>query len=103
MTNFEIVLREAIMQKVFTPEQVALYVENGLRIPLHTFQEWHNLGYMVKKGEKSRMTCMIWKYSSKNVPTEDGQEEEKGGRYFLAKAHFFTADQVEKIKEEATV
>ena len=103
MTNYEIVLREAIMQGVFTPEQVAPFVENGLRLPLHTFQEWHNLGYMVKKGEKSRMTCTIWKYSSKNIPTEDGEEEEQGGHYFLAKAHFFTREQVEKIKEEVEV
>lgn len=103
MTNYEIITTTAITEGIFTKEEARPYLEEGLRLPIHTFQEWHNLGYMVKKGEKAKMTCKIWKYSSKNVHTDDSTEEEQKpqGHYYLTNAYFFTKEQVQKIPEEA--
>ena len=102
MTNYEIITQTALMEGIFTPEEARPYLEEGLSLPIHTFQEWHNLGYMVKKGEKAKMCCRIWKYSSKNIPTDENtnNEEVQEGHYFLAKAYFFTKDQVEKLLVE---
>ena len=103
MTNFEIITQQAMINNLFTKEEAQMYLSEGLSLPIHTFQEWHNLGYRVRKGEKAKMTCRIWKYSTKNikaVETEQGAEEqEQGGHYYLANAYFFTKDQVEKITE----
>lgn len=105
MTNFEIITNTAIAEGIFTPEQARPYLEEGLRLPIHTFQEWHNLGYMVKKGEKAKMTCKIWKYSSKNLPKDNTQEQtqeeqQAQGHYYLTNAYFFTKEQVQKIPVE---
>ena len=31
----------------------------------HTFAEWKRMGYSVKKGAKSAITCQLWKYTDK--------------------------------------
>lgn len=74
--------------------------------PIHTFQAWKQLGYIVKKGEKSIATIRIWKYSKKllgEVPvtnlktgetTNEPVEEEK---MFMKDAYFFKFSQVQKI------
>ena len=61
---------------------------------IHTFQTWKALGYQVKKGEKSKVSLMIWKY----VENKKKDDEEKESKMFMKKSHFFTIDQTEKIK-----
>ena len=63
---------------------------------IHTFSAWKELGYCVKKGEHAKASFTIWKYVD-SKKSDDETDEEKGGRCFMKKAHFFTADQVEKL------
>lgn len=74
--------------------------------PIHTFQAWKQLGYIVKKGEKSIATIRIWKYSKKllgevpvtNLKTgETIMEPVEKENMFMKDAYFFKASQVEKI------
>ena len=64
---------------------------------IHTFQAWKSLGYSVKKGEKAIAKFPIWKYTSKKVETEDGEEKEISNM-FMKTAAFFKVSQVEIIK-----
>lgn len=74
--------------------------ENGeqkqIELPetIHTFAAWKSLGYIVKKGQKAKAAFTIWKYAESK---KQNDEEEAAGRMFMKTAHFFTADQVEKI------
>ena len=63
---------------------------------IHTFQAWKSLGYSVKKGEKAIAKFPIWKYTSKKVETEDGEEETSN--MFMKTAAVFKMSQVEIIK-----
>ena len=67
--------------------------------PIHTFQRWKELGYSVKKGEKSDIKILIWKHATKKVETEDGETDVS--RMFMKTAAFFTFAQVEPIKARA--
>lgn len=71
----------------------------------HTFTEWKRMGYSVKKGAKSAITCQLWKYTDK--PGKAAREAaEAAGKdapetdphFYMAKAHLFHALQVEKSK-----
>ena len=71
----------------------------------HTFAEWKRMGYSVKKGAKSAITCQLWKYTDK--PGKAAREAaEAAGKdapetdphFYMAKAHLFHALQVEKSK-----
>lgn len=98
MTNFEIIANCAVETGVYTKEQVETIISQGFNLPLHTFAEWKRLGYSVKKGEKAKMTCRIWKYSNKEVEQkEEVQDEEANSHYYLTKAFFFSNEQVEKL------
>lgn len=68
----------------------------------HTFAEWKRMGYSVKKGAKSAITCQLWKYTDK--PGKAAREAaEAAGKdapetdphFYMAKAHLFHALQVE--------
>ena len=48
----------------------------------------------MKKGQKAKAAFTIWKYAESK---KQNDEEEAEGRMFMKLAHFFTADQVEKI------
>lgn len=63
---------------------------------IHTYAIWQQLGYQVKKGEKAKTSVMIWKYVEGKKNEEKNEEDES--KMFMKKAHFFTIDQVEKIK-----
>lgn len=94
MTNLFIITNNAIEQGVFTEEEVKEYLEMGFRLPLHTFAEWKRLGYSVKKGEKARMMCYIWRYKGgEPKDTEEINTDENG--YYKVKAYFFTKEQVQ--------
>lgn len=102
MSNFEIIANNAIDAGIYTKEQVQALIASGFRLPLHTFAEWKRLGFSVKKGEKAKMTCRIWKFSDKKTETaEDQNVEESDSRYYLTKAFFFTREQVEEIAKGA--
>ena len=71
----------------------------------HTFAEWKRMGYSVKNGAKSAITCQLWKYTDK--PGKAAREAaEAAGKdapetdphFYMAKAHLFHALQVEKSK-----
>lgn len=77
--------------------------ENTIEFPeeIHTFAKWKELGYSVKKGEKSKIKFEIWKYTAKKqeIQNKDGSTDEiETGHFFLKMSAFFTAEQVEKIK-----
>ena len=106
MTNEEIIIQAALAEKLFTEKEIAVILATGNRLPLHTFSEWKRLGFSVKRGEKARLTTTIWKWTSKplkkdEAPAEDAPECECG-HFYLSKAHFFTTEQVERIKEANT-
>lgn len=69
---------------------------NGITEDAHTYAYWKKLGYQVKKGEKAKFKCQIWKYTSKKVE-EKGEEKEKSSM-FMKMASFFTESQVEEIQ-----
>lgn len=71
--------------------------------PLHTFQKWKELGYIVKKGEHAKAAFTIWKAGKGKKEAEaaadaDGDNTPEGVKMFMKKAFFFTFDQVEKIQ-----
>lgn len=102
MSNEEIIVKSAISAGIFSEEEAAAYIMNGLRLPIHTFAEWKNHGYMVKKGEHAALTVSIWKPKTpktrkkKDEKTVDAKEENSG--FFLTTAYLFTKQQVEAIK-----
>lgn len=113
MTNEKIILLEStklMKEGVLKPtnEKIIVEYEDGkkeeLQIPeqIHTFNGWKERGYSVKKGEKSKIKFAIWKYTAKKIEVEnkDGEKEEtEKTNMFLKMSAFFTAEQVEKIKE----
>lgn len=87
-------------------------VEIELPEAIHTFQKWKELGYSVKKGEKSSIKFPIWKHTRKMLDTNTDNAElnkanamvnEQGGQtnMFMKTAAFFTFAQVEPIKAKA--
>lgn len=66
--------------------------------PLHTYAKWQELGYQVKKGEKSQHRIQIWKACSKKVVHDEESGHELTSTKCIPKiACFFTLDQVEKM------
>ena len=70
--------------------------------PLHTYAKWQELGYQVKKGEKSQHRIQIWKACNKKVHDEESNVEMTSTKCIQKVACFFTLDQVEKIVVTAT-
>lgn len=99
MTNFDIIANSAIENGLYTKAQVEAIFSQGLQLPLHTFAEWKRMGYSVKKGETAKMTCRIWKYTNKEVERTEETKEQADNHYYLAKALFFTREQVEAIAQ----
>lgn len=121
MTNEMIILNESVrlMEEGVlkgTGQFVEIENEDGttrrleMPEPIHTFQKWKELGYAVKKGEKSNIKFPIWKRTVKMLDTNTGNEEndkmneeinEQGGQtnMFMKLSSFFTFAQVEKITE----
>lgn len=100
MTNEQIIANSAVAAGIFTQEEAEAYFSHGMRLPIHTFSEWKNHGYMVKKGEHATLTVSIWKTKTrkrKDGKTVEADKEEEGG-FFLTTAYLFTKQQVEAIK-----
>lgn len=106
MTNERIIINESIkLMKDGILQGSGVFAEvefadgkKRIELPedIHTFQAWKSLGYIVKKGEKAIAKFPIWKYTSKKVETEDGEEETSN--MFMKTAAFFKMSQVEIIK-----
>ena len=74
---------------------IELYkIENNLSCEIHTYSKWQELGYQVKKGEKSQHFITIWKCAKCKKKEEDEITKTK---MFLKRSAFFTISQVEKI------
>ena len=60
-----------------------------------TYQQWHELGAQVRRGEKSA-TVVFWKFYDEDRESEDDATPEGNGRHYFARAyHVFNADQVD--------
>lgn len=94
MTNNQIIENAAISAGIFTREQVDEYIQQGRRIPLHTYREWKRMGYRVKPGEHASVVVSLWKFSSKKVELDDGEEVDDSN-YYRSSAYLFTQNQVE--------
>ena len=112
MTNAQIILNESIKLMEAgvlkgTGKRATMKFADGsekeVEMPeaIHTFNGWKQLGYAVKKGEKSVIKFAIWKYTEK----EKAEEEKTGNpledapitNMFMKLSAFFRFDQVEKI------
>lgn len=69
----------------------------------HTFAEWKNLGYSVKKGQHASLVCNLWRHtdkpskSARDAAAAAGEEApEKSPHFYMAKSHLFSRLQVEK-------
>lgn len=68
-------------------------------VDVKTFQGWKEIGYVVRKGQKSILTGVSWKPTEKKN-RETGETEETGGGRLLAKGYaLFHRSQVEKIED----
>ena len=112
MTNAKIIFNESVrlMEDGIlkgTGEFVTVENEDGTKIqlempePIHTFNGWKQLGYSVKKGEKSAIKFPIWKYTEKPKKEEEltgnPLEDAPVTNMFMKMSAFFRFDQVEKI------
>lgn len=100
MTNLEIIANEAIINGIYTEEQVdELLIKYG-DLGLHTYAEWKRLGYQVKKGSKSLFMARIWK-PRKNKKVQETEETENTveikKNFIKVNAYFFGMHQVEKL------
>lgn len=122
MTNAQIIMNESIrlMEEGIlkgSGKFAEIETENGtmtIELPeeIHTFNGWKQLGYSVKKGEKSSIKFPIWKHTTKILATDTDSAElnkmnqainEQGGQtnMFMKLSAWFTASQVEPIKAKA--
>ena len=122
MTNAQIILNESIrlMEEGVlkgSGQFGEIETENGkvqVELPeaIHTFQGWKDLGYSVKKGEKSSIKFPIWKHTTKMLKTDTDNAElnkmnqainDQGGEVnmFMKMSSWFTFAQVEPIKAKA--
>lgn len=92
MTNLEIVIRDAIAAQIFTKEQVDGYLSEG-DLPLKTFREWLNTGFVIKRGEKARLKTRTWQ------PCKKKKDSDKSEKFILVPTYLFTADQVIPLSE----
>ena len=107
MTNAQIILNESIRLmndgilkgsgQFVQMETVDGIQEIELPEAIHTFNGWKQLGFTVKKGEKSSIKFPIWKHTSKMVVNQETGEENERSSMFMKTAAFFTFAQVEEL------
>lgn len=107
MTNVDIIMAERLelmkQGKIGTTGRVFTMTDSAgaeIRVPepeeIHTFAAWKSAGFAVRKGEKAIAKFPVWKYTSKVVENDDGEEEEHG-RMYMKTAAFFARSQVDPI------
>jgi hypothetical protein len=78
---------------------IELYkIENNITEEMHTYARWQELGYQVKKGEKSKHKLTIWRGFTKTIVNEETGEEMSSTKIGTKTSAFFLASQVEKLK-----
>lgn len=87
VTNSQIIMQEMLMR--------------GITEEIHTFQKWRQLGFSVKKGEKSEIKFPIWKYGGKKQKNDDGEDVVANPHCFMKESAFFKRSQVEPLKAGA--
>ena len=97
MTNLEIIASEAILNNLYTKEEVESIMSEGYVLPIHTFAVWKSMGYVVKKGEHAKIVTKLWKMTNKKEVDEDTDEVKNKQHMYLVKSYLFTKDQVEKM------
>lgn len=116
MTNETIILNERFeaMEKGIigtTGRIIEIETEEGKKMvpepeEMHTFAAWKQLGYMVSKGEKAKVTTYIWKKAPKKQEKEQKTEEPENSdtaeieimkKFVKVKAFLFSASQVKMI------
>ena len=70
---------------------------HDITVPIHTYAKWKQLGYQVKKGEKSEHRIVIWKSCKGKKQDEESAEIIETSRMIMKESCFFTIAQVEKI------
>ena len=95
MTNLEIICNEAILNGIYTRDEIEDMLAQGLEPALHTYTGWKARGKVVKHGEKGIETRLWKKRKSKAKDDESNDSVEVNGNFYLAKAYLFTALQVE--------
>ena len=60
MTNFKIVMNEAINAGLFTKNEIENFISQNQHPPIFTYQEWKKQGFQVKKGEKAKVFLTIY-------------------------------------------
>ena len=95
MTNNEIIINQAIAHGIYTKAEAQAIVAAKGCLPIHTFAEWKNAGYSVKRGEHAAITCDLWKYTER-----PGKAAKAAPHYYMAKAHLFTRDQVKPAGQD---
>ena len=83
MTNNQIIMQEMVLR--------------GISEEIHTFEKWHQLGYKVRKGERSEIKFPIWKYGGKKKKNEDGEDVIANPHCFMKESAFFKRSQVEPM------
>lgn len=79
---------------------IELYkAENNVNTTLHTYAKWKELGFQVRKGEKSQHYITIWKHVTKSKKATETDEEKpiQKSKMFMQRSAFFTVEQVEPI------
>lgn len=100
MTNEQMIYKAAVETGLFTAEQAQSILASGYRLPLHTYAEWQQLGFQVKRGEHAALKMQLWKPRKGKQGTKKGSEAEdteSDNGFFLATAHLFMSSQVERI------
>lgn len=85
MTNEEIISKYKYAHNI--PAETCLF----------TFARWKEMGYCVKKGERSRHKVLLWQQSKKMVQGKDGNIS-RSTACFLKTAYLFEDGQVERMK-----
>ena len=103
MTNLEIICNEAILNGIYTRDEIEDMLAQGLEPALHTYTGWKARGKVVKHGEKGIET-RLWK---KRKPKKDSdskveEQEQSNEDFYLAKAFLFSEKQVEEDIEVKT-
>lgn len=117
--NASIIMLAGFEAGIYKYPDLINYLNDGTTPNYHTFDNWKNAGYMVKKGEKAAFTADIWKYTEKHgtmtaeeaatinavmIDPEKGPAKEGDqtttSQYILKKSFFFGPAQVEKIEKK---
>ena len=100
--------------KIAYTGRTVVYNVNGMDIEyketeaIHTFLEWKNAGYMVKKGEKAIAKIVIWNYTDKASKAKREALEKAGDdpdkkipHFYTKESAFFSQSQVKKLDDPA--